>query len=156
MSICILYAYYICITAQKMKCSIKDFFSKCFRRKLRIWPHLLKKSLIENFIFCAVYLIHYIIWDTVFQNGPSEICERQLLKNLLGPFLNTLSHIYYMWATAPLYYIISIQYALLLNCLILSLDNRAIDTELKKLAGSYQVLRGSCKHTIYNSKFYIM
>ena len=23
---------------------------------LRIWSHLLKKSLMENFIFCAVYL----------------------------------------------------------------------------------------------------
>ena len=43
-------------TAQKIKFSIKDFFSKCdrIRRKLRIWLHLLKKSLMENFIFCAV------------------------------------------------------------------------------------------------------
>ena len=43
-------------TAQKMKFSIKDLFSKCdqIRRKLRIWSHLLKKSLMENFIFCAV------------------------------------------------------------------------------------------------------
>ena len=41
-------------TAQKMKFSIKDFFSKC-DRKLRIWSHLLKKSLMENLIFCAVY-----------------------------------------------------------------------------------------------------
>ena len=41
---------------QKIKFSIKDFFSKCdqIRRKLRIWSHLLKKSLMENFIFCAV------------------------------------------------------------------------------------------------------
>ena len=45
------------VTAQKMKFSIKDFFSKCYqiRSFLRIWSHLLKKSLIENFIFCAVY-----------------------------------------------------------------------------------------------------
>ena len=44
--------------AQKMKSSIKVFFSKCdqIRRKLRIWSHLLKKSLIQNFIFCAVLL----------------------------------------------------------------------------------------------------
>ena len=43
-------------TAQKMKFSIKDFFRKCdqIRRKLRIWSHLLKKSSMENFIFCAV------------------------------------------------------------------------------------------------------
>ena len=35
-------------TAQK-KFPIKGFFSK-----LRIWSHLLKKSLMENFFFCAV------------------------------------------------------------------------------------------------------
>ena len=40
-------------TAQKMKFSMKNFFSKCeqIRRNLRIWSHLLKKSLMENFIF---------------------------------------------------------------------------------------------------------
>ena len=43
-------------TAQDMKFSIKDFFSKYgqIRRELQIWSHLLKKSLMENFIFCAV------------------------------------------------------------------------------------------------------
>ena len=43
-------------TAQKMKFSIKDFFTKCdqIHSFLRIWSHLLKKSLVENFIFCAV------------------------------------------------------------------------------------------------------
>ena len=43
-------------TAQKMKFSNKDFFSKCeqIRSFLRICSHLLKKSLMENFIFCAV------------------------------------------------------------------------------------------------------
>ena len=43
-------------TAQKMKFSIKDFFSKCdqLRRFLRIWSHLMKKSLMEKFIFYAV------------------------------------------------------------------------------------------------------
>ena len=50
-------------TVQKMKFSIKDFFSKCdqIRPKLRIWSHLLKKPLMENFIFCAV-----IITDLIF------------------------------------------------------------------------------------------
>ena len=39
-----------------MKLSMKEFFSKCdqIRRKQRIWSHLLKKFLMENFIFCAV------------------------------------------------------------------------------------------------------
>ena len=42
-------------TAQKMKFLIKDFFSKCdqIRRKLQIWSHLLKKSLMENSTFCV-------------------------------------------------------------------------------------------------------
>ena len=44
-------------TAQKMKFSVKDFASKCdlIDRKLRIWSHLLDKSLMKNFIFCAVF-----------------------------------------------------------------------------------------------------
>ena len=39
-----------------MKFSIKDFFSKCdqIRSFLRIWLNLLKKSLMENFIFSVV------------------------------------------------------------------------------------------------------
>ena len=47
-------------TAQNMKFPIKNFFSKCdqIRSFLRIWSYLLKKSLLENFIFCAVFLIH--------------------------------------------------------------------------------------------------
>ena len=44
------------LTAQKIKFSIKAFFSKCkqIRNFLRIWPHLLRKSFMENIIFCAV------------------------------------------------------------------------------------------------------
>ena len=40
-------------TTKKMKFSIKDFFGRCdqIRSFLRIWSHLLKKSLMENFIF---------------------------------------------------------------------------------------------------------
>ena len=43
-------------TTQKMEFSINDIFSKYDQigRKLRIWSHLLKKSLMENCIFCAV------------------------------------------------------------------------------------------------------
>ena len=47
-----------------MKFSIKDFFSKCdqirsfFRSSLRIWSHLLEKSLMKNFIFCAVLVLN--------------------------------------------------------------------------------------------------
>ena len=54
------------ITAQKMKFSVKDFFSKCDQicKKLRIWSHLLKKSLLKNFISYAVYQMNeYILND---------------------------------------------------------------------------------------------
>ena len=44
-------------TAQKRKLSIKGFFSKYdqIRSLLRIWSHLMKKSLMENFfVHCNV------------------------------------------------------------------------------------------------------
>ena len=43
-----------------MKFSIKDFSSNCdqIRSFLQIRSHLLKKSLTENFIFCAVWIVH--------------------------------------------------------------------------------------------------
>ena len=52
-------------TAQKMMFPIKDFFSKRdqIRSFLRIWSHLLKKSLMKNFIFCAV---HFTSLDSPF------------------------------------------------------------------------------------------
>ena len=55
-----------------MKFSIKDFFSKCDQilRKLQIWSHLLNKSLMENFNFCAVYL-----------TGVMK-CTQDIVKNL--------------------------------------------------------------------------
>ena len=51
----------------------KDFFSKCdqIRKKLRIWSHLLKKSLMENFIFCAVIETHK-------SNTKSQIINRSV------------------------------------------------------------------------------
>ena len=50
--ICVGYLISFMYTVQKMK----DFFSKCdqIRGFLRIWSHLLKKSLMENFNFRAV------------------------------------------------------------------------------------------------------
>ena len=46
----------VILTVQKLKFFIKSFFSKFdqIRSFLWIWSHLLKKSLMENFIFCAV------------------------------------------------------------------------------------------------------
>ena len=46
-------------TSQKMKFFFKDFFSKCdqIRSFLWIWSHLLKKSLMGNFIFYAMFIM---------------------------------------------------------------------------------------------------
>ena len=48
--------------AQKMKFSIRDFYNKCnqVNNFTRIWSHLPKKSLMENFIFSAVWEESYI------------------------------------------------------------------------------------------------
>ena len=71
-----------------MKFSIKDFFSKCDQilKKLRIWSNLLKKSLMENFIFCAVFDKGYLythvkrtqsnIYDEAFLWEQLMICSR--------------------------------------------------------------------------------
>ena len=53
-------------TAQKMKFSIKDFFNKSdqIRSFLRIWSPVLKKSLMENFIFLQPVLQYVILGYT--------------------------------------------------------------------------------------------
>ena len=51
------------IILQKRKFSIKDFFSKCDQ----IWSNLLKKSLMENFIFYAVLLPGQTVVDVILQ-----------------------------------------------------------------------------------------
>ena len=53
---------FIQYTAQKIKFSFKDFFSRCdqIRWKLQIWSHLLKNSWVENFIFVQWYLQNVI------------------------------------------------------------------------------------------------
>ena len=43
-------------TAQKMKFSFKDFFSKC-EQEVEFFLHLLKKSLMEGFIFLCGFKV---------------------------------------------------------------------------------------------------
>ena len=62
-----------------MKFSIKDFFSKCdqIRSFLEIWSHILKKSLMENFIFCAVLYLnrfHTLVNDVYYEWLTTKIC----------------------------------------------------------------------------------
>ena len=69
---------------QKKKFSIKYFFSKCdqIRSFLRIWSHLLKKSLMENFIFCALLdtkvINDNLIKVDVFINMTLEALEEKI------------------------------------------------------------------------------
>ena len=62
-----------------MKLSVKDLFSTCdqIRCFLRIWLHLLKKSLMKNFFFCTVEM--GLIWvekDNVLNLNSKELAER--------------------------------------------------------------------------------
>ena len=62
-----------------MKFSTKDFCSKCdhIRRKLRIRSHLLEKSLMGNFIFCAACLKGLdwvdICWESVCSGSKLDV-----------------------------------------------------------------------------------
>ena len=63
---------------QKTKFSNTDFFSKCHqvRSFLRIWSHLLKKSLMENFKFCAVRTVpsdFFWLWFTKFNHCVKNV-----------------------------------------------------------------------------------
>ena len=81
-------------TAQKMKFSIKNLFSKCdqIRSFLRILLHLLKNTFIWNFIFCAVLLNTYCcngamptVSDMSVQNSIiNEFSETRNFEEFLG------------------------------------------------------------------------
>ena len=67
-----------------MKFSIKDFFSKCnhIRSFLQIWLHLLKKSLMENFLFCAVVVAssEFHNWHLIFNLFSTNVSFLYPLK----------------------------------------------------------------------------
>ena len=72
-------------TLQKMKFSIKSFFSKCDQDRsfLRIWSYLLKKSCMENFIFCAVLLYQFNpFWPSSHFIPPLNI-DRKWMKSVI-------------------------------------------------------------------------
>ena len=74
-----------------MKFSIKDFFRKYDQilRKLRICSHLLKKSLTENFIFCAMFPLSLVyIRAQSYMVAPKLTYTKLTLKhNLLLAFM---------------------------------------------------------------------
>ena len=66
------------ILHKKIKFSIMNFFSKCDQIRsfvLRIWSHLLKKSIMENFIFCAAKLVITNNTDTRKQIFPDSLLK---------------------------------------------------------------------------------
>ena len=67
-----------------MKFSIKDFFSKCdqIRRKLRIWSHLRKKSLMENFIFMCSEIVGYLD-DSFLMGDTFEECKKSAIAKII-------------------------------------------------------------------------
>ena len=77
---------------QKMKFSIKDFFSKCDQilRKLQILSHLLKKSLLKNFIFCEVSCSFHLILVTRLKPsaGGKELKHFEFSKIILPLFFS--------------------------------------------------------------------
>ena len=75
-----------------MKFSIKDFFSKCDQilSFLRIWLLLLKKSFLDNIIFCAVIEVNYfaqirLILEAKFGDNP-------LVTTFTGPAVSKALH----------------------------------------------------------------
>ena len=77
-------------TAHKMKFSINHFFSKCdqIRKKLRIWSHLLKKSLMENFNFCVLLVLKVLVLKDFYLN----LKNISLLLNVISTFSNLVKH----------------------------------------------------------------
>ena len=93
------------VTAQKLKFSIKYFFSKCdqIRRKLRIWSHLLKKSFIENFNFlCSVCSLR--LYSSC---QKTILCEFHLIYRFLQLLICFLNKVNSYIDLSPLFWIIS-------------------------------------------------
>ena len=83
----------ITVAAQKMKFSIDDFFSKCDQicSFLQIWSHLLRKSLMEDAIFCEVRVPILNKIEINFTYFPIEINNYSYVETtltFLADFLN--------------------------------------------------------------------
>ena len=91
------------ITSQKMKFSIKDFFSNCDQIRWtkftdHIWSHLLKKSLMENIIFFVQWIFPDLLWQIcqIWGDGISnslfikfKMCPPSLILYKLAILLST-------------------------------------------------------------------
>ena len=79
-------AFTLHVTAQKMQFSIKDSLRKFdqIRSFQPIWSHLLKKSLMHNFIFCAVFHLnchHQMILAKTYSFTQKNVWHQNLTNN---------------------------------------------------------------------------
>ena len=88
-------------TAHQMKFSIKDFFSKRdqIRSKMK---RLLKKSLMENFIFCAMKNIQFshsfqFYFDIIEFDSIAEDFEISGLRHMLNVFFFFFLFFFFEW-----------------------------------------------------------
>ena len=90
-------------TAQKIKFSIRDFFSKCDQicRKLRIWSHLLKKYLMENFILCVLVVFNTL---TTLSKIGEKLVSQSSVKSV--SILHSLILIHQLMVTESFYLVI--------------------------------------------------
>ena len=98
----LLHMIIIWYTTEKTKSFIKDFFSKCdqIRSKLRIWSHLLKKSLIGSFIFCAVIVFNSSklkvqsckLYDNKYMIALTQITNNEIFAFIVVLVFKLLSH----------------------------------------------------------------
>ena len=93
-------------TTQTMKFSTKDFFIKCgqIHRKRLIGSHLLKKYLMENFIFCALLklteLEHFSILKTLPSGSSSQYAHTKITR--IRPPPPPLYAVVRIWLDPPL------------------------------------------------------
>ena len=90
----------------KNKFSIKEFFSKCYRirRKLLILPHLLKKLLIGNFIFCAVAILSINILFHNFDNGANMLTTCFWISSKIFTWFNFFFLLIILWWIHQVFY----------------------------------------------------
>ena len=134
-------------TVQKMKFSIKDFFSKCnqIRSFLRIWTHLLKKFLLKNIIFVQCNVIFNYWWLQLyftvlitcklkFVSKESSwiwlvICKVSIVKNsFFGQVLRFLIQFILLWEKPNVY--IAMLYCIKEQKMKISLREKCPHTEL--------------------------
>ena len=86
-----------------MKFCIKDFFSKCdqIRTFLRIWSHLLEKSLMEDFIFCAMKLYFRVFLSLKDGWSAENLIQYQIFGMLTNHQTSYSGTICLIWNAAP-------------------------------------------------------